>query len=444
MNEHSADSPPPLSIDEGSNSDRLPSRSSSPVEIRNDLIPNEQNTASVDYDSQDAGMAEVSGTSLIRSPGSVSDCYKPDPPGSVDGTLKEVPRGTDTSTDSSATSHEDKPRMDYINVPSILPEELGELEEEDPDLSMTGEESHVARVLADMGARQETTDVDDMPPKEAKEDRVLDQSAISSERDGGNGDRWNEYGDILVPDVQVQRNGNGDASAPYVQVQDTTTNIPIVRVYNAPTEKPSPPFVPQPEESGEPYGPDSIPFLPRVDRGYPPTPTINRIPQQGYSQQPPFERQSSFRSAPEPAPMMTGGRRKMRLRLQEDIPTMPNQRTRSGSFLGHIRRRSSRMMFGSDQALPEMAAFDSTVTDRGIITVSWFEGTSSLELQEHVRTSILRKLKLDSNMKLDSNIELTDIRVIDQGVDPPEGEYLQKFAPHSGSATDHAHSNLSF
>ena len=54
--------------------------------------------------------------------------------------------------------------------------------------------------------------------------------------------------------------------------------------------------------------------------------------------------------------------------------------------------------------------------DRGTISVSWFEGTSSLELQEHVNKSVLRKLKLDKGQQLD------DIRILDTKVDPPEGK----------------------
>jgi hypothetical protein len=54
--------------------------------------------------------------------------------------------------------------------------------------------------------------------------------------------------------------------------------------------------------------------------------------------------------------------------------------------------------------------------DRGTVTVSWYEGTSSLELQQHVRNSVVRKLKLDN-----SSVQLDDLRVLDDTVDPPEG-----------------------
>jgi hypothetical protein len=345
--------------------EKMPSHPSSPTEVRNNTVTtDEHNTTSpLENGSQGEGITETSEPALRRSASFQSDYSKPDPPASVDAGSdgKEVPRGTNTQD-----TNEDKPSLDYINIPSLLREDLEELEDD------VGEESHVARVLADMRAVAEdmTDDDDDMTPEEALEDQ-LDQSALHGKKQS--------------------------ASSP---------NNKIPRVYSAPIQKESPLILPRPEERNEPYGPDGIPFLP-LD-SYPPPSTTRTLPPRGY--------------VPIRASVPTGGRRKIRLHLQEDIPrSLLSPRARSGSFLGHIRRRSSRMMFGSEETLPvpEMDVFESTTTARGSITVSWFEGTSSGELHEHVRKSVIRKLKVDSNVELDY------IRVIDETVDPPEGEYLQ-------------------
>jgi hypothetical protein len=384
MNGHDADSPLPVTGNGDSNGvDKMPSRSSSPTEERNNTATDEQNTISpLENGLQDATITETEEPAMRRSTSFVSDYSKPDPPASVDGgfdgtTKEEVPRGTNTQD-----TNEDKPRLDYINIPSLLRKDLEEPEEED-----MGDESHVARVLADMRASPEdmTDDDDDMTPEEAEEDQLLDQSAL---------------------DIKAQA-----TSSP---------NNQIPRVYSAPASKQSSPMIlVRAEERNEPYGPDGIPFLP-LDSYSPPS-TKHMLPPLGY--------------VPIQASVPAGGRRKIRLHLQEDIPRdLLSPRARSGSFLGHIRRRSSRMMFGSDVTLPvpEMEIVESTTTNRGSITVSWFEGTSSGELQEHVRKSVIRKLKMD-------NVELSYIRIIDETVDPPEGEYLQAIVPNADSAITRTH-----
>jgi hypothetical protein len=403
------DSPLAVSTSDDSNAvDKKPSRSSSPTESPteglNSAMTDELKTnLPLENGSSDALITETtSEPGYQRSTSFISDYSKPDPPGSVDagfdGTTKEVPDGTDTTQETS----EDKPRLDYINVPSLLREDLEELEEEgDPELSLMSDESHVARVLADM--------------RQSSPEAMTDDDNDDDER-------------IKALGLDVKEQGT---SSPSSQIQ---------RVYNAPTLQQSSPLVLLiPEERQALYGPDGIPFLPRVDRKvdrYAPPPSATHA--LGYVPQA-VESQSPYRYAPIRASVPSSeGRRKIRLRLQEDTPRnlQTNQRARSGSFLGHIRRRSSRMMFGSDesQAIQEMAdPFESTTTDRGSITVSWFDGTSSLELQEHVRKSVIRKLKVDSN------VELNYIRVIDETVDPPEGKKLQTVAPNAGSsASSHA------
>jgi hypothetical protein len=106
------------------------------------------------------------------------------------------------------------------------------------------------------------------------------------------------------------------------------------------------------------------------------------------------------------APMQaTGGRRKITLRLEEDI----KETSRRGSFF--FRRRSHR----ATQSMGDSFTFDEHGTDHGTMTVSWFDGTTSSELQEHVRKSVIRKMKLDKSTRL------SDMRIMDQSVHPPEG-----------------------
>jgi hypothetical protein len=116
--------------------------------------------------------------------------------------------------------------------------------------------------------------------------------------------------------------------------------------------------------------------------------------------------------------IVSNGRRKMRLRLQEVA-----QPERKRSILGHLRNRSRRMMFGSSGSQDVFAAAvlnddEIKTIDRGSVLVSWFEGTSTTELQEHVRKTVLRKLDLDRN------VDMADFRIFDESVQPPEGKHL--------------------
>lgn len=108
---------------------------------------------------------------------------------------------------------------------------------------------------------------------------------------------------------------------------------------------------------------------------------------------------------PQPAAAPTlggGGRRKITLRLEEDV--------KDSSKRSFFFRRRSRNNFDPQQSLEEHGI------DRGTVTVSWFEGTSSVELQEHVRRSVVRKMNLESSTKL------VDLRIMDQSVEPAEGK----------------------
>jgi hypothetical protein len=192
-------------------------------------------------------------------------------------------------------------------------------------------------------------------------------------------------------------------------------------------------------------GPDSdVALLPRVDEHmiqhleHPLKQQTQATPTKfAYQQQEAYANFTphSFHSAmshnsPEPILQMNGGlrkpsngRRKIRLTLQEEVQQPERKRN---SLLGHLRRRSTRIMFGSgSQATIAASAQEEpyeeyTLLDRGTVTVSWFEGTSSIELQEHVRKTVMRKLQLDSN------VDIGDFRLLDSSVSPPEGKILVK------------------
>ena len=61
--------------------------------------------------------------------------------------------------------------------------------------------------------------------------------------------------------------------------------------------------------------------------------------------------------------------------------------------------------------------------DRGYITVSWYDGTGSAELNEHVLRSVRRKLGLAEG------ITLRDVRIIDESVEPNEEIVLCPYIP---------------
>jgi len=127
---------------------------------------------------------------------------------------------------------------------------------------------------------------------------------------------------------------------------------------------------------------------------------------------------------------IVGGRRKIRLRMEEE--TMPSSweggvdsdESSRGGFLRSIRRSA---LFGSGELPTPMNSAEQVsntkFVPRGILTISWFEGTSSAELREHVKRSVIRKLKLPKY------IRLTDFRVLDEGSDPPEEIVLCPFIP---------------
>jgi len=68
------------------------------------------------------------------------------------------------------------------------------------------------------------------------------------------------------------------------------------------------------------------------------------------------------------------------------------------------------------------------VMDRGTITVSWYDGTTSSEMQEHVFGCVLRKLN-QSGGSSGGGVKLEDVRLLDENVEPHEEVVLCPFLP---------------
>lgn len=409
----------------------------------------------------------------LRSPSALSESTKPDPPSIIANSLmldeqsererSEVPRGGDAAETASrdgggvTIERETKEGEDsametekimlpgqplFINVPSteeeehsVLPDSIVEplAQSTMTDNSFESEPgTEVVQPTQTEHAADKEPEIDDEPQVPGDESSPPLELAQKTDREGAS-----------ELDDNVEGN-DGDNSQP----ADSTTTPSI---YDAPLSEtrsipevnlsgPREPGLEEPQQVerriGDVFGPDEVVLLPRVDEH------LVRQQQQQRQQHsdtyasphsflPPglaqpqahvVQQQSSFGYGPVPVMSATssamavgsnnGGRRKIRLRLQEDVRT--KSRRGSVGLLGHIRSRSSRMMFGDDinQAISEL---ESKSVDRGNITVSWFDGTSSLELQAHVRKSVERKLRLEKH------VELADIRILDESVNPPEG-----------------------
>ena len=65
------------------------------------------------------------------------------------------------------------------------------------------------------------------------------------------------------------------------------------------------------------------------------------------------------------------------------------------------------------------------LVNRGIISVSWYEGTTSSEMTQHVYNCVLRKLKTGSNDNSgEGKKKLEDVRLLDETVVPCQGSFF--------------------
>lgn len=206
--------------------------------------------------------------------------------------------------------------------------------------------------------------------------------------------------EVVVPEEEIENapdNGESAVDKPFKIGQGAflpPSSRPVVEVSSS--EAPSPLTISMPSilRSGDQHHvPQHIPVQHRVPQQLAPVAYgYAHIGPSPYATPPPFS--------------LAGGRRKIKLRLEEDIRV-------------HERRQSFFARRFSHRRIDSAQSVDSSVgeqgIDRGSISVSWFEGTTSAELQEHVRKSLIRKVGLGENVKL------VDLRILDETVDPPEG-----------------------
>ncbi|KAL9179682.1 hypothetical protein ACHAXT_008972 [Thalassiosira profunda] len=82
---------------------------------------------------------------------------------------------------------------------------------------------------------------------------------------------------------------------------------------------------------------------------------------------------------------------------------------------------------------PDKEPAGEATVDRGTITVSWYEGTTSGEMQDHVFNCVLRKLQsipeVQMKVKGGGKVKLEDVRLLDENVTPHGEVVLCPFLP---------------
>jgi len=139
---------------------------------------------------------------------------------------------------------------------------------------------------------------------------------------------------------------------------------------------------------------------------------------------------------------MKEGRRAIRLRLVEDIHFGYNARRNKNismialEKISHFATRArsnsvdnspSMVKLGSAQKGASNPDFTSNMTEKlhGTITVSWYHGTTTSELQTHVRNSVSRKINSHTNTPQ----EIVDAQLLDETVMPSEEIVLTPYIP---------------
>ncbi len=148
------------------------------------------------------------------------------------------------------------------------------------------------------------------------------------------------------------------------------------------------------------------------------------------------QQQQPMLGIPNQVTTMPGGKRKIHLQLWEDVSSA--EEPEPSSFLSFRKKGILRRSPQQTSTISELddANHDKNGdingndnnknkwADRGTLTVSWYEGTSSLELQEHVQNTVIRKLGLKGTTTI------KDFRVLDESSDFPEGVYCNCILSH--------------
>ena len=146
------------------------------------------------------------------------------------------------------------------------------------------------------------------------------------------------------------------------------------------------------------------------------------VPPSAFSQTPPIQQVSpAYNGTPMKKTMQYQTqpmKRKMKLRLVEERRIMHDDPEKKSLF-SMIRQKSNSIGAENDELLsPDSKKFSLSMINHGLISVSWFEGTTTIELEEHVLKSIQRKLELGSKRII------KNVRLLDDSINPPEGKRL--------------------
>jgi hypothetical protein len=131
-------------------------------------------------------------------------------------------------------------------------------------------------------------------------------------------------------------------------------------------------------------------------------------------------------------------RTSIELRLHQD-PVANRLLTMEGTFLNGIRQQSKRLVFGNNgKNVAESAQGDimPLASPAALCRVSWYEGTSTAELWDYVRQCIRREINLDPKK------ELYNIRVLDDSINPAEGEYQSSLTARSSCSVAYRHARV--
>jgi hypothetical protein len=323
-----------------------------------------------------------------------SELTRPDPPSIIDGTLEE-----DQEQQNQAISNNND---SSFHCTSFMIDPNNPFEKK--TVIYSGEEMDKFPHRIGDEPEEETT-ADQIQPQETEDEQVVDNSShnvpISVQHETLQ----------PTPSTSLEREQQQNSD------EDSNTFLPPVLPYTL-------------------TGADNLVLLPRVDEHHispdpktaadllPRTSSAFSIQQQQQELQHPSS-SSSFH----PPVSTISGRRKIRLRVQEDVLS---KHSRTRSLLGSIKKSSMTRMLRfkslTMQDYDDLHQSSRTLyksVDRGTLTISWYDGTSSLDLQQHVRRSVIRKLKLE-----DEDIELEDIRILDETTDPPEEIVLSPYIPN--------------
>lgn len=308
-----------------------------------------------------------------------SSTTKPDPPPSV-ADDKEVVTLLDSMEHVESSHHAEEKSLNVMNEGITV------------DASRTGNATTSSDHLVPSSVQLETVTSTSISPPMSKDDDVTEEIAP-----------------VNYDGSSIQNNANIEDEVNTPTLNDATLDEVDTSAFIVP------------REAGVTVGPDNLLLLPAVDEER----HHHQIPARSSYSSAPFAVHPQQHLIPVSAldrasissrhhgVIGQNDRRKIELRLQEEV-LMKTSHKRNNSLLGSIRKSSTRMFGRPGPEQPCFPVYKNV--DRGTISVSWYPGTSTLELYQHVRRTVARKVKSDGSAK-----DIHDIRILDESSDPPEG-----------------------